>query len=219
MVSFGRNRLDGFPYLLNLADTELGLVQQDKVLIEVAIGIEHIAFCLHIRITPSAPSFLHIVFQRVTDIIVNHQTYVFLVNPHSESRSGNNHFYLTTHEGILVLNFVCRLHLAVVGQCPYAVSFQMFCQISGAAGSGYIDYRRTVMPQNQRAQQVIFLICSISVKYGIAQVFSFSIGCKYLQLYTKFRPKVVTNIADNLLFGCCGKTRNGDRLSLMFLFL
>ena len=105
------------------------------MLIEVVVSIQHKALGLHLWVTSSSPCFLDIVLQRVTDIIVHYQAHVFLVNPHSKRRGGDNHLYLAAHEGILVFHLLGSIHLAVIGQCPYAVADQMLRQFASASCS------------------------------------------------------------------------------------
>ena len=117
-----RHLLYGFPYLLYLAEAQFGLVEQDEMLVEVAIAIQYVAFSIEIRVTTSASCLLNIVFQRVRNVIMHHKSHVILIHSHTESRSGNDDFYPVIHESLLIANFLLRLHLSIVRQCLEAVA-------------------------------------------------------------------------------------------------
>ena len=57
------------------------------------------------------------------------------------------------------------------------------------------------------------------MKHRIAQVFTLSISGKHFQFQAQLCPEVVTNVANNLLFGCCCKTRYRNRPFQLFFFL
>ena len=77
-------RLHSPPNLLYLADTQLGLIEQYKMFVKVGIIVQDIAAGLEMRV-PAGPSrLLHIIFQRIGDVIMNHQADILLVHAHSE---------------------------------------------------------------------------------------------------------------------------------------
>ena len=117
MVSFDRKFFDGFPNLLDFADAQFGLIEKNEVLVQIAIIVKHEAFGLHFGVAPGTTRLLHIVLQRVTDVIVNDQSNIFLVNTHAKSRSGHNHLCVTTHKSILVLYLLVGFHLTIEWQC------------------------------------------------------------------------------------------------------
>ena len=135
LISFSRKILDSFPYLLNLTNAEFRLIEKHKVLIKVTVSIQYKAFCLHLWITSCTASLLHVVLQRVADIIVYNQSHIFLVNAHTECRSGNNHLCFTTHKSILVLHLLGSLHFSIEWQSSNAVVDQVLCQLASSSGS------------------------------------------------------------------------------------
>ena len=84
LFAFRGKLLDGFPHLLNLTDAQLGLIEEYEVLVEVAVCKQHEALGLHLRISSCTARFLDIVLQRVADVVVNHQSYIFLVYAHTK---------------------------------------------------------------------------------------------------------------------------------------
>ena len=113
---------------------------------------------------------------------MHHQPHIFLVNAHAKGRGGHNDLCLAVHEGILVLHLLGSLHLAVEGQGANAVAEQVLGQFAGAPGSRHIDNGRTVVAEYQRAQQGVFLVVGVGMEHRIAQVLSFGIRRKNLQL-------------------------------------
>ena len=75
---------NSFPYLLYLADAQFGLVEQDKVLVQVLVAIEYIAFGIEVWISSGTSSLLYIVLQRVGDVVVDNQTHIALIDTHTE---------------------------------------------------------------------------------------------------------------------------------------
>ena len=73
------------PHLVNLADAELRLVQQNEVFVKVSITIQHIASGTQRWVASGTTGFLHVVFQRGADVVVHHQPHVFLVHTHAKS--------------------------------------------------------------------------------------------------------------------------------------
>ena len=84
MVSLACHFLYRLPYLLYLADTQLGLVKEEEMFVEVGVIVKHKASCIEFWVTSCASSFLHVVLKGVGDVIVNHKSHIFLVNTHSK---------------------------------------------------------------------------------------------------------------------------------------
>ena len=119
--ALARELLHSLPYLLNLADTQLRLVQQDEVLVQIAVAVEDVAAGMQMGVAAGASRLLYVVLQRIGDVVMNHQPHVALVHTHAEGRRGYDDAYMVVHEGLLVGDFLVRIHLAVEGKGPEAV--------------------------------------------------------------------------------------------------
>lgn len=105
----------GSPDLLDFAYAELCLIEQKKVLVEIRVVVEHIAFRLHGRVAAGTACLLHVVFQGGGNVVVNDKANVLLVHAHAKGRGCHNDANLPPHEGFLVFDLVCRVHPAVEG--------------------------------------------------------------------------------------------------------
>ena len=83
------------------------------MLVQIAVTIKHIAVGLHLRVASCTACLLDVVLQRVTNIVMNHKPHILFVYAHPESRGCNDDLYLATHEGVLIGDLLCRLHLAI----------------------------------------------------------------------------------------------------------
>ena len=119
--ALAREFLHGLPYLLDLTDAQLRLVQQDEVLVQIAVAVEDVAAGMQMGVAAGAPRLLYVVLQRIGDVVMNHQPHVALVHTHAEGRRGDDDAYMVVHEGLLVGDFLVRIHLAVEGKGPEAV--------------------------------------------------------------------------------------------------
>ena len=108
------HRLHRLPYFADLVDIDLRLVQQDKMLPKVIFIEQHIAIGPDPLVPSGPPRLLHVILQRVGDVIVDHHSHIVLVDTHPKSRCGHHDIHLTCHECILVHCFLPGLHLAVV---------------------------------------------------------------------------------------------------------
>ena len=108
--------LYSLPHLLYLTDTEFRLVEQYEMLVKVGIAIEHKAACLHMRVTTGASGLLHIILQRIGNVVMYHQSHIFFVNTHTKSRRCDDDAHFVSHKGILVSYLIVRIHLAVEWQ-------------------------------------------------------------------------------------------------------
>ena len=147
----GKN-FDGIPYLLYLADAQLGLVEQDEVLVQVLIAIEYIAFGIEVWISSCTSCLLYIVLQRVGDVVVDNQPHIALIYSHTEGGGGNDDSYLVAHEGILIVYLLIGIHLAIIGQGGYTITCQFQGEFPGSLGAGYVDDGRAICLLYQRAQ-------------------------------------------------------------------
>ena len=162
--------LNGFPYLLYLADAQLGLVEQDEVLIQVLVAIEYIAFGIEVWISSCTSSLLYIVLQRVGDVVMDNKTHIALIYSHTEGGGGDDDSNLIAHEGILIVYLLIGIHLAIIGQGGYAVTGQFLGEFPGSLGAGYVDDGRAISLLYQRAQEIVFVAVTIYVDNGIVQV-------------------------------------------------
>ena len=119
--ALARELLHGLPYLLDLADTQLRLVQQDEVFVQVVVTIEDVAAGMQMGVTASSSRLLYVVLQRIGDIVMDHQSHVAFVHTHAEGRRGDDDAHLVVHEGLLVGDLLVGIHLAVEGKGPKAV--------------------------------------------------------------------------------------------------
>ena len=81
------------------------------------------------RVSASSPCFLDIILERVGDVVMYHQSNIAFVYSHAEGGCGNDYLHFVAHEGILVLDFLVGIHLAVVWQCRHSVSREFFCKL------------------------------------------------------------------------------------------
>ena len=136
--------LHGLPHLLYLADAQLCLVEQNEMLVEIVVVIEHKAFGLKMRIAPCTSCLLHIVFERVGYIVMHHQSDIALVYAHSKGGSGNDNAHIIAHERLLIGYLLVRIHASVEGQSLVAVACEFLCQHLRALRARYIYYCGTI---------------------------------------------------------------------------
>ena len=82
--ALARELLHSLPYLLNLADTQLRLVQQDEMLVQVVVAVENVAAGMQMGVAAGASRLLDVVLQRIGDVVMDHQPHVALVHTHAE---------------------------------------------------------------------------------------------------------------------------------------
>ena len=70
--------------------------------IQVIVTIKYITTCAKTWVTTGPACFLNVVFQRIGNIIMYHETYVFLIDSHTKCRCSHNDMYLIIHKGILI---------------------------------------------------------------------------------------------------------------------
>ena len=162
--------LNGFPYLLYLADAQLGLVEQNEVLVQVLVAIEYIAFGIEVWVSSCTSCLLYIVLQRVGDVVVDNQPNIALIYSHAEGGGGNDDSNLIVHEGILIVYLLIGIHLAIIGQGGNSVTGQLLGEFPGSLGAGYVDDGRAICLFHQRAQEIVFVAVTIYVDNGIVQV-------------------------------------------------
>ena len=150
---------------------------------------------------------------------MHHQTYVFLIYSHAESRSRYNDAYLVVHEGILIGHFLVGIHLAVEGQGLITVSGQPDCQFAGALGARYIDDGRTRILGYQTSQFGVFVLVRVGMYHGVAQILSRCRRGKQLQVQVQCLLEVVADVLHYLLLGCSREAGHGDGRLAAFLFL
>ena len=55
------------------------------MLIQIIVTIKHIATGTEVRVATGSPCLLHIILQRIRNIVVHHQTDIFLIDSHAKS--------------------------------------------------------------------------------------------------------------------------------------
>ena len=105
------------------------------MLVKITVFVEYIATRIEMWVTTSPSRFLHIILQRVGYVIMYDQSNIFLVNPHSEGRCGNNDTNLVVHEVVLIGNLLFGFHLTIEGQCLEAIAGQFGRQLFSSLGS------------------------------------------------------------------------------------
>ena len=193
--------LDSFPYLLYFADTKFCLVEEYEMLVQVGIAIQHEASCLKMRITSGTSCLLHIVLQRIRNVIMHHQSHIALIHTHTKGRCGYDDTNLIGHEGILIGYLVIGIHLSVERQCPISIASEFFCKQPSTFGSRHIDYRWAIALDYQRTQFRILVLIGVGMDDRITQIGSRSCRCKQLQIKVESSFEVITDVLNHLLFG------------------
>ena len=137
------------------------------MLLQIAIAIQHIAFCAKAWITSCASCLLNIIFQRVGYVVVNHQSYVFLIYAHTKRRGSNNDAHAIVHEGFLVVCLFVGLHLSVERQCLETIASKSLGQLFCAFGARHIHNSRTRACRHQRAKLQILVIIVFGVYHAV----------------------------------------------------
>ena len=94
-----------FPYLLDFVFMNAALVEHDEMLVQIAGMIERKTFRLYARVASCPPCFLDVVFQRIRNLVMHHQTHVFFVHAHAEGGSRHHNLRFTADKAILMGNF------------------------------------------------------------------------------------------------------------------
>ena len=84
--------------------------------------VQHIAFCLQGLIPACSPRFLHIVFQRVGNVIVDHQFHIGLVHSHAKGGCCHNYLYFVPDESFLVFLLLAAVHFPIEWPCLKAIA-------------------------------------------------------------------------------------------------
>ena len=211
--------LDGFPYLLDLAHAQFGLIQEDEMLVQILVIEQDIALRLEGLIPSGTAGFLDIVFQRVGDIKVDHKAHVLFVHAHTECRGGNDDLYFVPQEGFLIGNFLAAFHLTVVGQSGKTVIPELSGNGFCAFGPGDIDDGGTVFLPDQIPEGDVLFIIVFLVDDAVTQIGSGCIGGVELQVQIQLLLEVFADVADDLLLCGGGEAGNRNAVFLVLLFL
>ena len=217
--AFPRHILHRLPHLLDFTDTQLRLIQQNKMLIQVIVTVKHVTACVKMRVTPGPAGFLHIVLQRIGNIVMHHQSHILLVHSHSESRRRHDDAHLVAHERILVGNLLVGIHLSVERQRLIAVARQFCSQFLGTPCTRHVHNGRTAGLCHQLPQLGILILVRLGMHHRIVQIRSRSRRGKQLQIQVQRPLEIITNILYHLLFGRRRETGYRYRVTASLLLL
>ena len=161
---------NGFPNLLYLTDAQFGLVEEDEMFVEVVVAVEYEAAGVQMRVSSGTSCLLHIVLQRVGDVVMHYQAHIALIYSHAEGRGGYDDAHLVVHERLLVLYLFVGIHLAVIGQCLHAVAGEFGGKLTGALGSGNIDDGGSVGGLYERTEPAVLLFVGIHMDNGVVEI-------------------------------------------------
>ena len=181
------------------------------MLIQIVVVEQDVALRRNGRVPAGAARLLDVVFQRVGDIVVDHQPHVLFIHAHPKSGGCDDDPDLSPDEGVLVGDLVCGIHLPVVRPSGKAVASQLFRQLPGPSGPGDVDDGGAAPLLDQGPEHIVLALLRFLVEHRIAQVFPGSGGGKQLQLHAQLVLEIVADVADNLLLGGGGEAGHGNR--------
>ena len=138
--------------------------------VEVVVAVEYEAAGVQMRVSSGTSCLLHIILQRVGDVVMHYQAHIALVHSHAEGRGGYDDAHLVVHESLLVLYLFVGIHLAVVGQCLHAVAGEFGGKFTGALGSGNIDDGGSVGGLYERTEPAVLLFVGIHMDNGVVEI-------------------------------------------------
>ena len=144
--------------------------------IQIIVIIQNKTFRKQARVAPCAPCFLHIVFKRIGDIIMNNQLDVFFVNTHAERRGSNHDFYLVVDKRFLVCNLFIRVHFPVEWLCREAVACQLFRKLNRSSCARNVYDGWTILLLDQGTKRIVFFLIRFLEEDCVMQIFT--IGCR-----------------------------------------
>ena len=189
------------------------------MLVQITFIEKNIAVCIQIRITPCSACFLHIVFQRIGNVIVNHQTDILFVHAHAKGRGRNNDLHLSGDKRLLILDFFAAVHFPVKRSCFVAVICQLLRDLHSALGAGYIDDRRAVLLLDQSAQRIIFFVIICLIQHLIPKIAAGGSSRIQFQIQPQLHLEIVADILNDLLFCGCREAGYRNRIADILLFL
>ena len=209
--------LDGAPDLLDFAQAQLGLVEQDEVLVQVLVAVEHVALGGGLRVAAGTAGLLDVVFERVGDVVVHHQAHVLLVHAHAEGGRGDDGADFVEDEGVLVRDLLGGVHLAVERQRGDAVPRQLVREVARPLRARDVHDGRASAAEQQAAQVPVLLLLGVRVDDRILQVFPGGGRREEPQVQPQLRPEVVADVGDHLLLRRRREARDGNRRTLPLL--
>ena len=198
------------PYLIDLTDTQLGLVEENKMLVEVPVAIEHKAFSLQLRVAAGTACLLHIVFERVGNVVMHYKPHVFLVDAHPERRGGDDDAHTVAHESILIGSFLVRLHLSIERQCLITVARQFVGKFPRTSRPRHVDDYRTVIFRDESPKPLIFHLIGIGIDDRVAEIGAGGARGEELELTPQGLHEIIADILHHFLLGRCRETRYRD---------
>ena len=167
LISVSSHIFHSLPYLLYLAYAQLGLVQQYKVFVKVVIGVQNKASGIQMWVSTRTPCLLHIVLQRIRNVIVHHQANVAFVHSHTKGRCCNNYPNLFAHKRFLIGHLIVRIHLSVKWQGLIPISGQLLSQLLGSFGARNVHNRRAIFRCNKRTKFCVLILIALRMNHRI----------------------------------------------------
>ena len=211
--------LDRLPNLLNLFEGEFGLIEKNKVFIQIVFVEQDITLRLDAFVTSGPACFLNVIFQRVGYVVMNDHTNILFIDAHSESRCRDHNLKFTGYKGILIRRFLPGVHPAMIGPGRESVPGQTSRQLCRPMRTRSIDDRRTTLGFEQAPQSLIFLHRIRLGQHLEVQIRPGGFRSEHLEFERKFFPKITSDVLDDLLFRRSCKTGNRNWLGHILLFL
>ena len=169
------------------------------MLVQILIGEKDVTVREDRRVTAGAASLLHIIFQRIRYFVVDYQSYILLIDAHTEGGGGDDDPGFTADKRVLVCDLFAPFHLAVVRQGIKPVRGQSFGDLKSLLYSRDINDRGAVLGLQQPSRGHVFFIFIFHEKHGIMQVLAGGGGGEKLQVQAELVLEIVADIADDLL--------------------
>ena len=189
------------------------------MLVQIVVAEQNVALGVELRVTSGASGLLHVILQRVGNVIVDHHAHILFIYSHAERGCCHDGPHLVVHEGILVGDFVVGIHFAVEGQRGKTVAGQLFGNLSRLLPARNVDDGRIIGSSQQVAQIVVFLFFRFCIDDGIAQVGPRCCGGKQFELQSQLPLEIVADVGNDLLFGGGGETGNRNGYAVAFFLL
>ena len=86
--------------------------------VQIVVAEQDVALGVEFRVTPGTSGLLHVILQRVGNVVVNHHTHVLFIYSHAECGCCHDGSHLVVHEGVLVGDFAYAVFLGTFGMVP-----------------------------------------------------------------------------------------------------
>ena len=189
------------------------------MLVQIVVAEQNVALGVELRVTSGASGLLHVILQRVGNVIVDHHAHILFIYSHAERGCCHDGSHLVVHEGILVGDFVVGIHFAVEGQRGKTVAGQLFGNLSRLLPGRNVDDGRIIGSGQQLAQIVVFLFFRFCMDDGVSEIGPRSCGGKQLKFQSQFPVEIVTDVGNDLLLGGGGEAGNRNGHVVAFCLL